>query len=260
MAIAPPPNGLDGGADRSRFAAVLVDYNLRLDAEGVKAGAQKIHFRFDGGEIVLCAPLQNEACAQRRQAWHLGDIQKNIPRQHGRQAGQNFFRPPALALEVDDVGLQKHSAAVAEHRHGGGGESHIRIVLDRDAKSFRRGLQEIAVAGGALCVELEVFDAAILEDDELDVLSADIDDDVRIITEAQRRLGVRHGFNQGDVGRQHALQNVLGVAGRAHAEDFQMRALRFNLLAQILEEVDRVLDRVALGELVGFREHLAVLR
>jgi len=61
-----------------RFAAVLVDYNLRLDAEGVKAGAQKIHFRFDGGEIVLCAPLQNEACASAARLGTLATYKKTF--------------------------------------------------------------------------------------------------------------------------------------------------------------------------------------
>ena len=136
MAVAPTANRFDARANRSRFAAVLVNNNFRLDPQGVEVGAQEVHLRLDRSEIVLRAALQNEPCSQGRQAWHLGDIQENIPRQHRRQAGQDFFRPPALALEVNDVGLQEHRAAVAEHRHGGGGESHIRIVLDRNAEPF----------------------------------------------------------------------------------------------------------------------------
>ena len=83
---------------------------------------------------------------------------------------------------------------------------------------------------------------------------ADVDDDLWVPVKAHRRLGMRYRFHQGDVGVQHFLQDVFGVAGRAHAQNFQDRALRFHLLAQILEEINGVLDRVALGELVGLRE------
>ena len=105
MSVAPQADGFDAGADRSRFAAVLVDDNLRFFPREAEVGAQEIHLRLDGGKIVLRAALQNEPRAQCSEAWHLGDIQENIPGQHRRQAGQDFFRPPALALEIDDVGL-----------------------------------------------------------------------------------------------------------------------------------------------------------
>ena len=61
-----------------------------------------------------------------------------------------------------------------------GGESNVRIVPDRDTKSFRCGLQEIAIARRALRVELEILNTAILEDDEL-ISCLDVHDDLRIL-------------------------------------------------------------------------------
>ena len=68
--------------------------------------------------------------------------------------------------------------------------------INVQSKTLRSGLQEVAVARGTLRVELEVFYTAVLQDDELDVLAADIDDHVRVVVKFQRGFGVRHGFDQ----------------------------------------------------------------
>ncbi len=73
----------------------------------------------------------------------------------------------------------------------------------------------------ALRVQLEVFDAAVLQDDDLDVLAADVADHVDVLVEVQAGLGVRDGFDQRGIGADHVLQNVLGVAGGADAQDLR---------------------------------------
>ena len=109
------------------------------------------------------------------------------------------------------------------------------------------------------CVfSLKSLTRPFLQDDELDVLPADVDDHVRIVVELQRRLGVRDGLDQRHVGVQHVFEDVLGVSGRADAQHFQLRALSFHLVAQVLEHLDRVLDRIAVRELVGLAENVAV--
>ena len=125
------------------------------------------------------------------------------------------------------------------------------------AEAFGGGLQEISIARGALRVQLEVLHAAVVQDDDLDVLPADVDDHVRIFVELQRRLGVRDGFHQRDVGVENVFQNVFRVAGGRDAQNFQLGVLRLDLPAQVLEHLDRVLNRIAVRELIGLAEDVA---
>ena len=69
-----------------------------------------------------------------------------------------------------------------------------------------------------------------------------------------------HRLDECRVGRQHVLQNVLRVSGRAHAEHFERRPLRLDLFAQLVEDVDRVLDGISFRELIGLAQHVAVGR
>ena len=99
----------------------------------------------------------------------------------------------------------------------------VGVLLHRHVEALRGGLQEVAVARRALRVQLEILHAAVLQDDDLDVLAADVADHVHVVVEVQAGLGVRHGLDQRGVGADHVLQNVLGVAGGAHAENLQRR-------------------------------------
>ncbi len=139
------------------------------------------------------------------------------------------------------------------------GESQVGVLLDTQAKAFCRRLQEVAVAGRALRVELEILDTAVVQDDDLDVLPAHVDDDVRVVVELQGRFGVRHGLDQRHIGVQNVFENVLGVTGGGDAQNFQLRLLRFDLAAQVLEHFNRVLDRIAVRELISLAENVAVL-
>jgi hypothetical protein len=114
------------------------------------------------------------------------------------------------------------------------------------AETFRRRLQEISISGRALRVELEILHSAVVQDDDLDVLAAHVDDHVRIIVELERRFGVRDGFDQSDVRVEDILQNVLGISGCRDSKNFQLRVLRLHLAAQTLEHLDRVLNRIAI--------------
>ncbi len=175
-------------------------------------------------------PCRTKVRAERGQVGNLRNVQPDILRQHVGEAGQNLFRLPALALEIDDVRLHEDGAAVAKHRHGLGAERQIGVVGHIVAETRAGGLQEVSVAGRALRVELEILYAAVLQDDELDVLAAHVADDVGMRDRSAARLGVRHGLDDGRVGIEHVLQNVLGVAGGAHAENLERGALLFDLL------------------------------
>ena len=125
---------------------------------------------------------------------------------------------------------------------------------------MRRGLQEVAVAGRALRVQLEILHAPVLQNDELDVLAAHVADDVGVGIEVQRRLGVRHGFDHGRVGVQHVLQDVLGVAGGADAQNLRAWRPALRPAARRFANMSmRVFDGIALGELVALHQDVLVL-
>ena len=105
-------------------------------------------------------------------------------------------------------------------------KGQIGELFDLQAEPFRGGLQEVAVARRALRVQLEILYAAVFQDNELDVLAADVDDDVRIVVKLERGFGVGDRFDQADIGFQNILENVFGVAGGCDAENFEFRALR----------------------------------
>ncbi len=119
-------------------------------------------------------------------------------------------------------------------------------------------MQEVAVARRALRVELEVLDAPVLQNDEFDILSTHVADDVRFRVEVKGRLRVRHRLDDSHIGAQHVTQNILGITGRAYAQQLERSALRFDLLAQVGEHFLGVFERVALGELVALHHDFAV--
>ena len=118
-------------------------------------------------------------------------------------------------------------------------------------------MEEVSVPRGALGVELEVFYAAVVQDNDFDVLAADIDDHVRVFVKLERGFGVCHGFHQGDIGLQNIFQNVLGVASGRDTQHFELGMLRFNLAAQALEHFNRVLNGIPVRQLIGLAKDVA---
>ena len=200
LAIPPQAQRFLRRADCARFAAVLVHDDFWLRASGAKAVADEIDLGLYDREIVLRSALQYESRTKRREIGNAGDVEEHILRQHRGQSGENLLRAPTLALKVDDIGLHEHRAAVAEHRHGLRREGEIGILRHVKAEALGGRLQEISIARRALRVQLEVLHAAVVQDDDLDVLPANVDDHVRIFVELQRRLGMSDGLNQCNVG------------------------------------------------------------
>ena len=244
-------------ADGSGFAAVRMHEDLRLSLVE-EVAAHEIHLGFDHGEVALRAALQEEAASEVCDVGNSGYIEKNIFRQHRGQSGDDLLRLPALALKVHDVGLQEDSAAVAEDRHLPGRESHVGKVVDGDSQRFGGGLQKIAVSGRALSVQAEVFHRAVLQDDDLDVLPADVNDRVDIGANPQGGLGVGHGFHQRGVGVEDPLQKIARVAGGGGAENFQPHVSLGERLAELLHHGHGVRDRVGAREPISAANYVSV--
>ena len=60
----------------------------------------------------------------------------------------------------------------------------------------------------------------------LDVLAADVDDEVHLRTEERCRLEVRHGFHNAEVHAQSGTDEILAVAGDGAAADGAVRTQR----------------------------------
>ena len=66
-------------------------------------------------------------------------------------------------------------------------------------------------------------------------------------------------FDQRNVRIENIAKDIFCVAGGTDAEHFHFCALRLHLLAQLVEHLDRVLNRIAIRQLIGLAENLAVL-
>ena len=185
-----------------------------------EAVLNEIYFRFHHRHVVLRSALQHEARTQSREIGNAGNIEKHILWQHSRQPGENLFRAPSLTLEIHDIRLHEDRAAIAEYRHGLSRESQIGILFHAQTKSLSGRLQKISIAGGTLRIEFEIFDAAVVQNDDLDVLPTHVDDDVRIFVKLERRFGMSDRFDERHVCVQNVFQNVFRVAGGRNSQHF----------------------------------------
>ena len=149
-------------------------------------------------------PWSTNLRAERGQARDLHDVLPDVLRQHLREAGEHLLLREALLLEVHAVGVEEHGAAVAELRRELGLERDVGELGDRHAERVGHGLEEHAVAGRAAVREAEVGDVAVLHEQDLDVLPADVADDVDVAEEVHGAHHVRDGLDDVHVGA-HAL-------------------------------------------------------
>ena len=116
--------GLHRGADRAGFAGVRVDEDL-----GVRdALLDVVDLRFDGGEVVLRAALQNVLGAERGEPRDLHHVLPDVLRKHLREAGEQLLLRVALLLEVHAIGVEEDRAAVAELRRELGLERGLGVL------------------------------------------------------------------------------------------------------------------------------------
>ncbi len=245
--------GLHRGADRARLARVRVDVDLGAG----NARLDVVDLRLERGQVVLRPALQHELLAQLRHARDLDDVLPDVLGQHLRQPGEQLLLREALLLEVDAVGVEEHRAAVAELGRQLGLERDVGVVGDLDAELVGHRLQQHAVAGRALVRQAEVLDVAVLHEQDLDVLAADVADDVDVAEVVRRRHHVGDGLDDAGVRLDRLLEHVGGVAGRAEALHLQDRALVGDVLLQARQDLLGVGDRVALGQHVRLLEQLA---
>ncbi len=226
---------LEGRPDRPRLAAMAMHDDLGLHALRLEALLNKIDLRLDRGEVVLSAALQDKARTQLGEVRDLRDVEPDVLWQNVGEPRHDLLGRPALTLEVDDIRLHEDRTAVAEGRHRLGREGEAGVLAHVVAKARRRALQEVTVARRALSVELEVLHLAVFQDDDLDVLAADVTDDIDVVIKVQRALAMSDSLDDRRIGPQHIAEDVLRVAGGANAEDLEVAIFGLDLMPQIRE-------------------------
>ena len=226
----------DGRADRPALSRVGVDE----DAGAGDLRPDEIGLRLDGRQVVLGPALEDERPAELRQVRLLDDVEPDVLRQDPGHPRQDLLLLPPELLEVHDVRFQENGASVGEDRKTLGPEGGVGEIGDGVPEPLRRGLEEVAVSGGALRIEPEVLDRAVLEEDHLDVLAAHVHDHVGVGVVVEGRLGVGHRLHDGDVGQERLLEHVLGVSRRPHAADDKGGPLRPDLPVKVAEDLARV--------------------
>ena len=177
-----------------------------------------------------------------------------------RQPGHEILLV-STPLEVGvDVALHEDGAALAEahgrfRRQGQVGE----LPDDLDAQLLGLLLEERARAGGAGLVHGEVDHDAVLQADELGVLSADLEDGVGHPVDQLAADEGRAGLVSGDlvvdgVGADELADQLAPGAGGGHAQDVEARA---HLVPDLGQTAVDHLDGAALGLDVDLFDHLA---
>src|ERR1017187_6783065 len=258
-AVVPEAPGFQPRADRAGLATVLVNNDVGLHVLALEARLDKIHLGLHRGQVVLRAALQQEALADGRQVGNLRNVKPDILGQNVAQAGHDLFRLPTLPLEIHDVALHEHCATIAERGVSVGPECRIGVLLHRHVKALRGGLQEVAVARRTLRIQLEILHAAVLQDDDLDVLAAHVANHVHVVVKVKTGLGMGHRLDQRRVGADHVLQDVLGISRGADTQNLQVCALIADLCVELLQNLDSVFNRIALGKLVRLGQDAALV-
>ena len=247
---------LDGGADGACLAAVRVDDDLSIG----HAPHDVVDLCLYGGEVVLGAALQDELPTELTEARDLHDVLPNVLGQHHRQTGKKLLARKTLFLEVDAIGIQEHRASIAELRRQLGRERDIGVVANIDVELIGHRLQQHAVAGRALVREPEVLHFTVLKEQHLDVLTADVADDVDIgPAEVRRALHMGHGLDDVGIGAQRTVEHFRGIAGGAQTEYLEVTALLGDKTLDAREDVLRVLQRISLRQSVGLEQQFSIL-
>src|SRR5262249_41355272 len=117
---------------------MLVHDNARLNFPALKTRLDKIHLRFDRGQIVLCAALQYEVGPEGCDVRYLRHIEPDILWQDCRQPRHDLLRLPTLSLKINDVRLHKDGATVTEGWHRLRAKGNIGVIFNLHPEAFSR--------------------------------------------------------------------------------------------------------------------------
>ena len=225
-----PPHvllGVEGGAERAH--------------QPRDAGADHLLARFkleaaQHGVVEEGAPLHEDVAAKLVRRFGADDLVDGVFDDGGGEAGGDVLDARALLLRLFDRAVHEHRAAAAQLDGMLGEQAELGELVDLHVHRLGEGLDEGAAAGRARLVEHDVVDGAVFDLEALDVLPADIDDEVDLWIEVQRRLEVCDRLQSSAACLDGRLDEVLAVAGRRRARDADAPARKRVDLAQALDD------------------------
>ena len=176
------------------------------------------------GVVVECAALHDDVVAELADILELHDLEERILDDGERDAGRDVGDVSALFLRLLDLRVHEDRAARAEVYGGLRVDGFGRELRRRHVQALGEVLDEGAAAGRARFVERDVADTAVLDEEALHVLAADVEHEGDIRAEFLCRPQVCERLDLAAVSMQGSLDNGLTIARRHRARN--LRALR----------------------------------
>ena len=200
------------------------------------------------------AALHDDMLPELLRAGAADDLVERVFDDRDGQAGGDIGHIRAVFLRLLDGGIHKHRAAGAEIDRLARGQTQLGEILDLVPQRAGERLQERAAAGGTGLIEEDVVDHAVVNLKALDILPADVDDEIDIGHERARGGEVCHGFNQTKIHAERASDQILAVAGDRARADHPIRVLG----AQVGQEAAHMGHGIAAVALVAGQQQRPV--
>ena len=168
------------------------------------------------GVVEERAPLHHDALAQLGGVGGADDLVQRVLHDGDGQPGGDVLQGRAVLLGLLHRGIHEHGAAGAQvHRMPGQQAPTGEFIHGQAPRRLGEGLYEGAAARGAGLVQEDVVDGVILYFEALDVLAADVDDEIHPRLQLPGGDQVGHGLHHAAVQPEGGPDQRLAVAGGA---------------------------------------------
>ena len=210
----------------------------------------------EDGVVVERAPLDHHMLAQFTGAPGADDLVDGVfHHADGEPGGDVLHRGPVL-LGLLDRGVHKHGAPASQVHRRGGVETLSGKLRHITAHGLGEGLDERPAAGGAGLVEHNRINGSVQDLEALDVLPADVENEIHLRAEVLGGGVVGDGLHHALVHAESGADELLAVAGNGAAPDGDPAGAEAVDVFQLLPDD---LHRVApVGAVVGV-EQLPIL-
>ena len=215
---------------------------------GVQRGAERAHqprdarahdlfarFQLEGTQhrvVQEGAALHEDVLAQLVRRFGADDLVDRVFHDGGGEPRGDVLHGRALLLRLFDGAVHEHRAAAAQLNGMFREQPELGKFVDLHAHRPGEGLDEGTAARGARLVEHDRVDRAVLDLETLDVLPADVDDEIGLRVEIQRGFEVRDRFDDAEIRPDRRLHHIFAVARDRRAADADAPARKRIDLAQ----------------------------
>ena len=213
--------------------------------------AQLVFKRAQHRVVIEGAALHDDVLAQLMRAGAADDLVQRVFDDGDGKACGNIGYIRAVLLRLLDGGIHEHRAAGTQVHRLACGKAQLRKRGDVVAKGASERLQERSAAGGTGFIEEDIVDHAVADLEALDVLTADIDDEIDLREEGLGGGKVRDGFNQAEIHAEGIADQILAVTGYRARTDHPVRMLA----AQVGKECAHMRHGIAgIGLIAGVKQ------